>query len=43
MNGRLTAAAIAERLSFEYGVDIDEAWVARLISILTSQKLVARP
>jgi hypothetical protein len=43
MDGRLTAAAIAERLSFEYGVDIDEAWVARLISILTSQKLVARP
>jgi hypothetical protein len=42
MNGLLSTSAIADRLSFEYGVDIDGAWVDRLVAILVSQKLVAR-
>ncbi len=42
MNGRLSTSGIADRLSFEYGLDIDTAWVDRLVGILESQKLVTR-
>ncbi|HZD93068.1 MAG TPA: M28 family peptidase, partial [Candidatus Sulfotelmatobacter sp.] len=42
MNGRTSTAEIADLLSAEYLVDIDQAWVDRLVSILEKQKLVAK-
>jgi peptidase M28-like protein len=42
MNGHRSTAEIADLLSAEYLVDIDQAWVDRLLSILEKQKLVAR-
>ncbi|HET9839866.1 MAG TPA: DUF4910 domain-containing protein [Candidatus Angelobacter sp.] len=41
MNGRRSTAEIADLLSAEYLLDIDQAWVGRLVSILEKQKLVA--
>jgi hypothetical protein len=41
MDGHRSAAEIADLLSAEYLLDIDHAWVDRLISILAKQKLVA--
>jgi len=41
MDGRRSAAEIADLLSAEYLVDIDQAWVDRLVSILMKQKLLA--
>jgi len=40
MTGRRSTEEIAEMLSAEYLVDIDQAWVDRLVSILEKQKLV---
>jgi hypothetical protein len=42
MNGRRSTAEIADLLSAEYLLDIDQAWVDRLVSILDKQKLVAK-
>jgi hypothetical protein len=42
MDGRTSTAEIADLLSAEYLVDIDQAWVDRLVSILEKQKLVAK-
>lgn len=39
MNGRRSTAEIADLLSAEYLLDIDQAWVDRLVSILQKQKL----
>jgi aminopeptidase YwaD len=41
MNGRRSTAEIADLLSAEYLLDIDQAWVDRLVSILQKQKLVS--
>jgi hypothetical protein len=41
MNGQRSTGEIADLLSAEYLVDIDQAWVDRLVSILEKQKLVA--
>jgi hypothetical protein len=41
MDGRRSTAVIADLLSAEYLLDIDQAWVDRLVSILEKQKLVA--
>lgn len=40
MDGRRSTAEIADLLSAEYLLDIDQAWVDRLVSILEKQKLV---
>jgi hypothetical protein len=40
MNGRRSTGEIADLLSAEYLLDIDQAWVDRLVSILEKQKLV---
>ena len=40
MDGRTSTAEIADLLSAEYLLDIDQAWVDRLVSILEKQKLV---
>jgi hypothetical protein len=40
MNGHRTTTQIAEMLSDEYLVDIDQAWVDRLAGILEKQKVV---
>jgi hypothetical protein len=42
MDGRRSTAEIADLLSAEYLLDIDQAWVDRLVSILEKQKLVAK-
>src|SRR5579871_753113 len=42
MDGHRSAAEIADLLSAEYLLDIDQAWVDRLVSILEKQKLVAK-
>src|SRR5579871_3068561 len=42
MNGRRSTAEIADLISAEYLIDIDQAWVDRLVSILEKQKLVAK-
>jgi aminopeptidase YwaD len=41
MDGHRSTAEIANLLSAEYLIDIDQAWVDRLVSILEKQKLVA--
>lgn len=42
MDGHRSTAEIAELLSAEYLIDIDQAWVDRLVSILEKQKLVTK-
>jgi hypothetical protein len=42
MNGKRSTGEIADLLSAEYLVDIDQTWVDRLVSILEKQKLVAK-
>jgi hypothetical protein len=42
MDGHRSTAAIADLLSAEYLLDIDQAWVDRLVSILEKQKLVGK-
>jgi aminopeptidase YwaD len=42
MNGHRSTAEIADLLAAEYLLDIDQAWMDRLVSILEKQKLVAR-
>jgi hypothetical protein len=42
MDGHRSTAEIAALLSAEYLMDIDQAWVDRLVSILEKQKLVAK-
>jgi hypothetical protein len=42
MDGHRTTAEIADLISAEYLIDIDQAWVDRLVSILEKQKLVAK-
>jgi aminopeptidase YwaD len=42
MDGHRSTAEIADLLSAEYLLDIDKAWVDRLVSILEKQKLVAK-
>ncbi|MGH9633598.1 MAG: hypothetical protein ACRD72_02060 [Candidatus Angelobacter sp.] len=41
MDGHRSTAEIADLLSAEYLLDIDQAWVDRLVSILQKQKLVS--
>jgi hypothetical protein len=41
MDGNRSTAEIADLLSAEYLLDIDQAWVNRLVSILQKQKLVS--
>lgn len=42
MDGGRSTTEIADLLSAEYLLDIDQAWVDRLVSILEKQKLVAK-
>jgi hypothetical protein len=42
MDGHRSTAEIADLISAEYLIDIDQAWVDRLVSILEKQKLAAR-
>jgi aminopeptidase YwaD len=42
MDGHRSTAEIADLLSAEYLLDIDQAWVDRLVSILEKQKVVSR-
>lgn len=42
MDGHRSTSEIADLLSAEYLMDIDQAWVDRLVNILEKQKLVAR-
>ncbi|HEX7288238.1 MAG TPA: DUF4910 domain-containing protein [Candidatus Angelobacter sp.] len=42
MDGHRSTAEIADLLSAEYLLDIDQAWVDRLVSILEKQKLVGK-
>jgi hypothetical protein len=42
MNGKRSTGEIADLLSAEYLVEIDQVWVDRLVSILEKQKLVAK-
>ena len=42
MDGYRGTAEIADLISAEYLIDIDQAWVDRLVSILAKQKLVAK-
>jgi hypothetical protein len=42
MDGHRPTAEIADLISAEYLIDIDQAWVDRLVSILEKQKLVAK-
>jgi aminopeptidase YwaD len=41
MDGRRSTAEIADLLSAEYLLDIDQSWVNRLVNILVKQKLAA--
>jgi aminopeptidase YwaD len=40
MDGRTTTAELAERLTDELGVELDAAWVDRLVQFLAAKKLV---
>lgn len=42
MNGQRTTSEIADLLAAEFLIDIDQAWVERLVGILERQKLVAK-
>jgi hypothetical protein len=42
MDGHRSTAEIADLISAEYLLDIDQAWVDRVVSILEKQKLVAK-
>jgi Peptidase family M28 len=42
MDGKRSTSEIADLLSAEYLLDIDQAWVDRLVSILEKRKLVAK-
>jgi aminopeptidase YwaD len=42
MDGRRSTSEIADLLSAEYLLDIDQAWVDRLVSILEKQKVVGK-
>ncbi|MDP9263725.1 MAG: DUF4910 domain-containing protein, partial [Acidobacteriota bacterium] len=42
MDGRRSTAEIADLLAAEYLLDLDQAWVDRLVGILAAQKLVAK-
>lgn len=42
MDGHRSTAEVSDLLSAEYLLDIDQAWVDRLVSILEKQKLVAK-
>jgi hypothetical protein len=42
MDGHRSTAEIADLLAAEYLLDIDQAWVDRLVGILAAQKLVAK-
>ncbi len=42
MDGHRSTAEIADLISAEYLINIDQAWVDRLVSILEKQKLVAK-
>ena len=42
MDGHRNTAEIADLLSAEYLIDIDQAWVERLVNILEKQKLVTK-
>jgi hypothetical protein len=42
MDGHRSTAEIADLISAEYLIDIDQAWVDRLVSILERQKLVTK-
>jgi hypothetical protein len=42
MNGKRTTGEIADLLSAEFLVDLDQAWVERLLGILEKQKLVTK-
>lgn len=42
MDGHRSTAEIADLLSAEYLLDIDQAWVDRLVSVLEKQKLVTK-
>lgn len=42
MDGHRSTAEIADLLAAEYLLDIDQAWVDRLVGILAEQKLVAK-
>jgi len=41
MDGHRSTAELADLLAAEFLVDVDQAWVGRLVGILASQKLVA--
>ena len=41
MDGHRSTAEIADLLSAEYLVDIDQAWVDKLVKILEAKKLAA--
>ena len=42
MDGHRSTAELADLLSAEYLVDIDQAWVEKLVKILEAKKLVSR-
>jgi hypothetical protein len=42
MNGKRSTGEISDLLSAEYLVEIDQAWVDRLVSILEKEKLVVK-
>ena len=42
MDGRRSTAELADLLAAEYLLEIDQAWVDRLVGILAAQKLVAK-
>lgn len=42
MNGQRTTSEIADLLAAEFLIDIDQAWVERLVGILERQKLVGK-
>ena len=42
MDGHRSTAEIADLLAAEYLLDIDQAWVDRLVGILAAQKLVVK-
>ena len=42
MDGHRSTSEIADLVSAEYLIDIDQAWVDRLVNILEKQKLVGK-
>ena len=42
MDGHRSTAEIADLLSAEYLLDVDQGWVDRLVNILEKQKVVSR-